>query len=75
MGITCRIAESSSYQRREIALLTILIACGEKAIAAFKASDNPTDVDFLVELERVTQRSRDELAVLKEHTAGHKLPQ
>jgi hypothetical protein len=53
-------------ERREIALLRILIACGERALEAFNASDTPVDRDFVVELERVVARSRDELAVLAE---------
>jgi hypothetical protein len=50
-----------------MALLRILIASGEKTIEAFHASSNPVDEDFLVELERIIQRSRDELAALAEH--------
>ncbi len=52
--------------RQEIALLTILIACGEKAIEAFRASDNPVDVDFLADLERIIARSRGELVALRQ---------
>jgi hypothetical protein len=52
--------------RQEMALLTILIACGEKAIEAFQASDNPVDADFLAELERVMKRSRTELLALRQ---------
>ena len=52
--------------RQEIALLTILIACGEKAIEAFQASDNTVDADFLAELERVIERSRTELVALSQ---------
>lgn len=51
---------------QEMALLTILIACGEKAIEAFQASDNPVDAGFLAELERVIERSRTELVVLRQ---------
>jgi hypothetical protein len=53
-------------QRRALvkALLTILIATGEKTIEAFQASANPVDSDVLVELERIIERSRKELAVL-----------
>ena len=47
-------------------MLTILIACGEKAIEAFQASDNPVDAGFLAELERVIERSRTELAALSQ---------
>jgi hypothetical protein len=49
---------------REVALLKILIACGEKAIEAFQASDNPVDGEFLADLERIIERSRQELAAL-----------
>jgi hypothetical protein len=45
-------------------MLRILIACGEKALEAFQASDNPIDTSFVAELERIVQRSREELAVL-----------
>jgi hypothetical protein len=55
--------------RQEIALLTILVACGEKAIEAFQASDNPVDVDFLADLERVIERSRNELVALRQANA------
>ena len=52
--------------RQEIALLTILIACGDKAIEALHASDNPVDMDFLADLERVIERSRNELVALRQ---------
>ena len=52
--------------KQEIALLAILIACGEKAIEAFHASDNPVDSDFLAELERIIQRSRSDLVALRQ---------
>jgi hypothetical protein len=51
-------------ETQEIALLRILIACGEKAIEAFQASDNIQDRQLLADLERVVERSRNELAVL-----------
>jgi hypothetical protein len=49
-----------------MALLAILIACGEKAIEAFQASDNLVDTDFLAELEQVIERSRTELVALRQ---------
>ena len=52
-----------------MALLRILIATGETTIEAFHASANPVDEEFVTELERIVQRSRDELAVLAEHRA------
>ena len=45
-------------------MLRILIACGEKALEAFQATDNPIDSSFVAELERIVQRSHEELAVL-----------
>ncbi len=51
--------------RKEVAVLTILIACGEKAIEAFQASDHSVDADFLSDLERVIARSRNELVALR----------
>jgi hypothetical protein len=42
-----------------------LIATGEKAIEAFQASDNPVDVNFLADLERIIARSRQELGALQ----------
>lgn len=53
--------------QRQTALLRILIGCGEKALEAFQAAENPLDTDFVRDLERIIQRSRDELAVLLEH--------
>jgi hypothetical protein len=47
-------------------LLTILIACGEKAVEAFQASDNPVDANFLAELEQIIKRSREELLALRQ---------
>ena len=50
--------------QQQIALLTILIGCGEKAVEAFHAADNPLDETFVEDLERIVERSRQELAVL-----------
>ena len=49
---------------REVALLKILIATGEKALEAFQASDNPIDTEFVADLDRIIARSRVELAAL-----------
>jgi len=57
-------APEAQTDRREIALLNILIACGEKTIEAFQASDNPVDKEFLGDLERIIERSRQEVAAL-----------
>ena len=50
-------------------MLTILIAAGEKAIEAFHASANPVDDDFLMDLERVVERSRKELVALAQKSS------
>jgi hypothetical protein len=47
-----------------------LIAAGEKAVEAFHASGNPVDADFLADLERIVERSRNELAALTKKTAA-----
>jgi hypothetical protein len=46
-----------------------LIATGEKAVEAFQASANPVDADFLADLERIIQRSRNELAALTQRSS------
>ena len=65
--------ESGRIQPRtdtqETAMLTILIAAGEKAIEAFHASANPVDADFLMDLERVVERSRKELMALTQNSS------
>ncbi len=57
-------SERITTDKQEIALLRILIACGEKTVEAFHASDNPIDREFVADLEKVIDRSRDELAAL-----------
>ena len=49
-----------------------MVGCGDKALEAFQAADNPLDTEFVAELGRIIERSRDELAVLVEQTrAAH----
>lgn len=55
-------------ETREIALLRILIATGERALEAFQASANPIDSGFVDDLERILDRSRDELVALSRHS-------
>jgi hypothetical protein len=45
-------------------MLRILLAVSETALDAFHAADNPVDAEFVEELERVTERTRQELAAL-----------
>lgn len=45
-------------------MLRILLATCETALDAFRAADNQVDAAFVAELERITQRTRQELAAL-----------
>jgi hypothetical protein len=54
-----------SSERREAALLRILIASGEKTLEAFETSDNSVDSDFVADLRRIIDRSRNELVALQ----------
>ena len=58
-------APRRSTEKREIAMLRILIACGEKALEAFHVSNNSLDAEFVADLERIVGRSRAELAALE----------
>lgn len=49
---------------KQVAILNILIAAIEVALDAFRAADNPIDEELVTDLERVLQRSRQELAAL-----------
>lgn len=56
----------SETLHRQIALLRILVGCGDKALEAFQAAENPLDAEFVADLDRIVSRSRDELAALVE---------
>jgi hypothetical protein len=43
-------------------MLRILLATCETALDAFHAADNPLDAEFVEELQRITDRTRQELA-------------
>jgi hypothetical protein len=45
-------------------MLRILLATCETTLDAFRGADNPVDVDFVAELQRITERTRAELAEL-----------
>jgi hypothetical protein len=51
-------------------MLRILLATCETTLDAFRAADNPVDVDFVVELQRITERTRTELADLANRWAA-----
>jgi hypothetical protein len=46
-------------------MLTLLLAACETALNAFRATDSPVDAGFVAELERITERTRRELAFLQ----------
>jgi hypothetical protein len=45
-------------------MLRILLATCETRLDAFRAADNPLDADFVADLQRITERTRAELAGL-----------
>jgi hypothetical protein len=45
-------------------MLRILLATCETTLDAFQAADNPLDADFVADLQRITERTRAELAEL-----------
>jgi hypothetical protein len=47
-------------------MLRILLATCETVLDAFRAADNPADSEFVAELERITERTRQELAARAE---------
>jgi hypothetical protein len=47
-------------------MLRILLATCETALDVFRAADNPIDTEFVADLERITERTRQELAALAE---------
>jgi hypothetical protein len=49
---------------QHVSMLRILLATCETALDAFRAADNPVDTEFVAELERITQRTREELNAL-----------
>lgn len=45
-------------------MLRILLAVCQTALDAFQAADNPLDTEFVNDLERIMERTRDELEAL-----------
>ena len=56
-------------------MLRIVLATCETALEAFRAADNPVDTEFVVELERITLRTREEIDALAKPSKGPKLSQ
>jgi hypothetical protein len=65
--LTCRYESRIAAKNEQLeSMLRILLATCETALDAFRAADNPIDTEFVVELERITERTRLELAALAE---------
>jgi hypothetical protein len=58
-----------------MSMLRILLATCETALDAFLAADNPVDSEFVAELERITQRTREEIDALAEPSKRSNLSQ
>ncbi len=54
--------EQSIKQQR--AALSVLIAACERALEALQIAENPVDESFVADLERIIERSKDELEAL-----------
>jgi hypothetical protein len=61
---------SAPDPQQHIAMLRILLATCKTAQDTFRAANNPLDSGFLTELERITQRTQQELEALSVHTAS-----
>lgn len=55
---------------RHFAMLRILLATSETTLDALRAADNPVDVGFVADLERITERTRQELEALAAQIAN-----
>ena len=52
--------------KQQRAILTILLATGQRALEAFQAADNVADESFVDALERIIARTKAELDALRE---------
>ena len=64
MKRACVQALPMAGQSREIAMLAILHSTCETALQASRAADNPIDHDLVNDLERMVERTGQELKVL-----------
>ena len=55
---------ASETQQKQLAMLRILIGVCQTAVDAFQAADNPLDTEFVKDLERMMERTRQELEAL-----------
>jgi hypothetical protein len=53
-----------SAHSQEVVMLTILLATCETSVQAFKAADNKIDAELVADLEKLVERTRQELEAL-----------
>lgn len=61
----------ASDQQQHISMLRILYATCKTSLDAFHAADNPVDTGFVAELERITERTFQELKALEANSPGN----
>ena len=54
----------ASDAQQQLSMLRILRATCETTLDVLRAADNPADVEFVADLERITERTRRELDAL-----------
>jgi len=62
-------------QSKEVAMLAILHSTCEAALQAFRAADTPIDRDLVDDLEKMVERTGQELQVLNAARAAAQHPQ
>ncbi|HMF88563.1 MAG TPA: hypothetical protein VK575_10845 [Gemmatimonadaceae bacterium] len=61
----------ASDPQQHISMLRILYAMCKTSLDAFHAADNPVDGEFVAELERITERTLQELKALAANPPGN----
>ena len=61
----------ASDPQQHISMLRILYATCKTALDAFHAADNSVDGEFVAELERITERTLQELKALASNSPGN----
>lgn len=55
------VAHIDAGRHQQLAMLRVLYGACSTAVEAFRAADNPIDADFLSDLERIVERTRQEI--------------
>jgi hypothetical protein len=61
-----------SAHSQEIAMLTIMLATCETTLNTLKVADNPVDTEFVADLEKLVERTRQELTALTVSASAHR---